>query len=579
MIHKIYCNDKRFKSVSFGKGFNIILADRKKESKEKDSRNGLGKSTFIHIIHFLFGAKLDDNILPIDYIKDWIFYIDIDLCGSKITASRAIENNNIIKFEGNTNDLPVQPEIDSKEGFAFYNIEEWKKLLGLCLYELPVPSRKKYFPSFRSLISYSVRRGVDAYTDSFRYFRSQPTWSLQIHNAFLLGLNWIDAAEVQDIKDKKNAITALESALKTGIVQSKGELEAKRVNIEKEIKVQDKSLRDFKVHPQYKEFQEKANILSTQIHDLSNSIFMLTKKLQRYEDSIIDEQPPDNSLVEKLYSDAGIHFTDMMKKTLQEAKIFHTKIIQNRKNFLKVEIEEIKNEISKNDLELRSFIDQRANLMEILNTHGALEEFSHLQKLLLEKQNELNLIKSKLIEMKSIAENKKQIKQEKIELENKLLRDYEEKRYSWEEAFSIFNENTNALYNESGSLIIDVDENGYSFNIEIPRSSSEGVGKMKIFSYDLMLVEILSRQNKIDFLIHDSSIFDGVDSRQRARAFELANRKASKNGFQYICLINSDMIPGDDLSKDLVINDHVRLTLADQDPGESLMGFRYNEKC
>ena len=56
MIYKIYASDKRFKTIEFKKGLNVILADRKEESGKKDSRNGLGKTTLINILHFCFGS-------------------------------------------------------------------------------------------------------------------------------------------------------------------------------------------------------------------------------------------------------------------------------------------------------------------------------------------------------------------------------------------------------------------------------------------------------------------------------------------------------------------------------------------
>ena len=57
MIYSVRCDKPSFKSIKFNPGFNVILAERTKESTIKDSRNGLGKSTLIEIIHFCLGAK------------------------------------------------------------------------------------------------------------------------------------------------------------------------------------------------------------------------------------------------------------------------------------------------------------------------------------------------------------------------------------------------------------------------------------------------------------------------------------------------------------------------------------------
>jgi uncharacterized protein YydD (DUF2326 family) len=58
MIRKVSSSLTTFKEVDLTAGFNIILADRTKDSTKKDTRNGLGKSTFIDVIHFCLGGKL-----------------------------------------------------------------------------------------------------------------------------------------------------------------------------------------------------------------------------------------------------------------------------------------------------------------------------------------------------------------------------------------------------------------------------------------------------------------------------------------------------------------------------------------
>lgn len=575
MIHKIFANDSRFKSVEFQLGLNVILADKKQESGEKDSRNGLGKTTLINIIHFCLGADLNRGSLPVDKISDWVFFIEMDLFGEKITAARMISNPGIVKVTGKISQLPILAERDTSELFDFYKIEDWKILLGISLFGLNEISNSKYVPTFRNLISYFLRNGTDAYSKPFVYFRSQPSWSIQAHNAFFLGLNWEYVSFSQKIKDKSKAVTSLNQAIKTGIISSKGELEAQRIRLQLEFDNEKIALSLFKVYPQYQKIQESADLLTGKIHDLSNRNLILSRKLTQYEKSIQSERAPDDALVSQLYEEAGVHFGRALKKTLAEAKTFHSEIIQNRKNFLKVEIEHIRNQIESNNKEIDVMISNRSDSMAILKTHGAFEEFTVLQEHLLEKKERLEQIKVKINEIKEMSMRTKDIKAEKIELETKLQRDYEQSRPKWEKAVAGFSENSQALYNEPGNLIINVSESGYNFDVDIPRSNSEGVGKMKIYCYDLMLVDLFSKLGKINFLVHDSTIFDGVDSRQIAHALEHAHNKAIKEGFQYICTFNSDMIPKNNFTKDFNINKYVRLVLSDQDPKDSLMGFRY----
>ena len=52
MIHSVTANHSSFHPVQFTPGLNVILAERTNTSTQKDTRNGLGKSTLIDIIDF-----------------------------------------------------------------------------------------------------------------------------------------------------------------------------------------------------------------------------------------------------------------------------------------------------------------------------------------------------------------------------------------------------------------------------------------------------------------------------------------------------------------------------------------------
>ena len=83
-----------------------------------------------------------------------------------------------------------------------------------------------------------------------------------------------------------------------------------------------------------------------------------------------------------------------------------------------------------------------------------------------------------------------------------------------------------------GNLVVDITDNGFSFDVEIMRSGSQGINNMKIFCYDLMIAQLwASRAPSAGLLIHDSTIFDGVDERQMAQSLELAQKEAENSGF------------------------------------------------
>lgn len=99
---------------------------------------------------------------------------------------------------------------------------------------------------------------------------------------------------------------------------------------------------------------------------------------------------------------------------------------------------------------------------------------------------------------------------------------------------------------------------------------------MQIYCFDMTLISLLREQGeKIDFLIHDSHLFDPVDSRQVAHALVTGKSLADQYNFQYIVTMNSDQIPYEYLPKEFDVNSViVEPRLTDTDDG-GLFGFRF----
>jgi uncharacterized protein YydD (DUF2326 family) len=171
-------------------------------------------------------------------------------------------------------------------------------------------------------------------------------------------------------------------------------------------------------------------------------------------------------------------------------------------------------------------------------------------------------------------------KSAKIELETlrqKTQQDLEDRSSSKENAISLFNANSEALYDAPGNLIIEVGKNGYHFEVEIQRTGATGIENMKVFCYDLTLTQLWTEQpNHPGLLLHDSPMFDGVDERQKAAAWARAKAESERLGFQYICMVNTDDIPENEVMGGLDMRDPalVRAVLTDQ-PDGCLLGIRF----
>ena len=237
-------------------------------------------------------------------------------------------------------------------------LDQWRTLLEWALFGLsPSNGPYSYTPSFRSLLSYFIRLGNDAYADPFRHTRQQQPWDIQLHVGFLLGLNWENAAKWQKLKDREKGVKAFSQAIKAGATEyargSVGELEAERIQLESQLEQESHALQNFKVHPQYESVQHEANQATEIIHNLMNDNIVDNRRLLCYRESVSAEKPPSDTAIDELYQEAGVVFSELTHRTLAEAKEFHSKIVKNRRAFLEMEIERLERRIENRKNEIR----------------------------------------------------------------------------------------------------------------------------------------------------------------------------------------------------------------------------------
>lgn len=571
MIYKVFADDPRFNEVNFSKGLNIVLGTKSSSSDDKDTRNGVGKTLLIEIIDFCLGSqvKKDTKLKKIDLIKNWTFSIVLDLFYSKCTISRSIKESRKIYIEGDFSNFPIKPHEENDKNY--YKLKEWTELLGVYYFNLN--ETLKYKPTFRSLISYFIRNTPDAYLNPFEMHQRQSSINIQSNTAFLLGLNWKCASKAQVIKDEKKDLKNKRKSIEEKY-PNLGVIETQKINLENELNKKIDEINSFKLHRRYHNIEKEVNQLTKEIKSQVNRNVILNRKLGNYRESIKIEKNPKEDTLNKLYSEIDLIFTPNAKKSLKEVKSFHNNLINNRKEFLEVEILELENEIKHNEELIKNYDNQRSELMKILNTHNALEDYNLLQMEISEDKSEINKLNEAIKSYEQIELSENKIKDETKLIKQKIKREYEVSRPSWQKAITIFNENTQKLYAENGSLIINISEKGYKFDIEFPKNESRGVTKMKIFCYDAMILELNSENKNIDFLIHDSEIFSDVDNRQVANALNLIQNKCENHDLQYICTFNSDELDKIKIAlpSEFNISQYIRLKLGDNEPCNHLFG-------
>ena len=114
MIRSVSADRQSFREVKFSKGFNVVLAERTLKSTEKDTRNGLGKSSIVDIIHFCLGGKKIGTPAK-QQMNDWTFTVDLDVGGREYRISRNTTKSSKISVQGDCRKWNESPNMEQGE--------------------------------------------------------------------------------------------------------------------------------------------------------------------------------------------------------------------------------------------------------------------------------------------------------------------------------------------------------------------------------------------------------------------------------------------------------------------------------
>ncbi|MEE1723558.1 DUF2326 domain-containing protein [Streptomyces sp. JV186] len=582
-IRRVFANQPSFREVAFFDGINLVVAERSIGSTERDSRNGVGKSTLIEVIHFCLGSSVTrKNVIYELRETDWAFSLDLEIDHYSVTVTRSFESPSTVTLSGNTDYLAEMMAAKvSLSGEIQVTVKAWKDYLGRLCFGLAedAASMAKYTPSFRALISYFARSGRDAYLEPFTTSRQVRSWQKQVYNAFLVGLNWRHAAEWQELKDNDKRVKTPSHTSAAQKRQALAKLENERVQLISDQQRLRDQVATFRVVPEYAEVEAQTRVLTDQMRELANESTMVMQVIKRYEEQMRAESPGDLERVEELYREAGLLFSETVTRSLSDVLRFHSDVTRHRREYLHNELTRLRARSTEIQRELDARDRERANLMRTLNAGGAVEDLGALQFKLGRTQERLDEVEKRIEELESVAAEEATVASGRQALLSRALLDRAERRPRWSQVISNFVDVTRYLYGQPGELSFGLSENGFTFETKLQRRGSNGVDLMAIFAYDMSVARVWqSHDSHPGFLLHDSLLFEGVDERQIALALSYAKMHSESEDFQYIAFINSDNIPMTDLDElGIPWQGVIRLTLGDARPEDTLLGFRFGQ--
>ena len=574
MIYRIYSSLPSFKELEFHEGLNVLIAKKEAGATEKQTRNGAGKSSLIELIDFLSGADAEkESLFRSDALVNETFGITFDLGREKITAERSGKEKSKLHLEG-TGILNNKSSMTNTE---------WSTLLGekmFALHKLPKIDGRK--PTFRSLFAYFVRRQRSgAFTTPEKQAVMQQDGDVQMALLYLLGLDWQIASEWQGIRDREKNIRELKKVAKTGafsgIIGKTSDLRTQVTIAEAHLREMQAQLAAFRVLPQYSELESEADQLTIQISNLSNANVTDTAFIRDLKTAMHSEAPPSIAELESIYAEAGISLPGIAVKRYDEVRLFHESVIRNRRDYLSGELESAKQRMIARNQEKQHFDERRSVVMNLLKSHGALDQFTRLQTETARKEAEVELLRQRFAAAEQLEGTKNELDIERNRLTLRLRRDFSEQKERLDQAILAFENTSTRLYEAAGSMIVIEDHpNGPKFQFPMQGSRSKGIKNMQIFCFDMMLMRLCAKRGiGPGFLVHDSHLFDGVDGRQIASALKVGAETAEELGFQYIVTMNED-----DAFKETTpgfnVHDYtLPVVLTDAQEEGGLFGFRF----
>jgi uncharacterized protein YydD (DUF2326 family) len=585
MIYKVFSDLASFKEIEFRKGLNILIAEKTPSATEQQTRNRAGKTSLVDTIDFLLGSDCGTSCIFKDKaITDHYFGIELDLGEEKICLKRSgSTSKDVIIIDGDTTDWPVTTHIDKANNQYLISNTDWKRNLGSLFFSLPYNKKStgKYRPSYRALISYILRHEKSGgFSDPHKNNSQQKKYDYQVSISFLLGLDWTIPQKLQYVRDREKTLGELKKAIGEGafydIIGSTSKLRTDLALSEKKTNRLKEQLTDFAILPEYHELEKEASKLTVSISKHSNENTLDMALIEQLNESIKDETPPSSQDVKRLYEEAGVILPDNVSKRFDELVLFHDQIIRNRKMYLESEIAEATERITNRDKIKESFTERKSQIMKILDSHGALDQYSRLTSELTRLETETENLRKRFDAAEQLESKKIDLDLERTNLLGQLQKNYHEQGELIRHIIVIFEEISNMLYEDAGSLEIKPTPNGPEFEIKIQGKKSAGIKNMQIFCFDIMIMQLLCEKNMSPgFLIHDSHLFDPVDERQVATALQVGAKKAEELGFQYIVTMNSDQIPSEFTGNFNVSNYILPVCLTDATENGGLFGIRF----
>ncbi|CAI3796806.1 hypothetical protein NKCBBBOE_01668 [Pseudarthrobacter sp. MM222] len=583
-IIRLGASDPRFRTVNFhpGKKLNLLIADKTRATGVGDSRNGTGKTAMALIVRYLLGGNKPSKLAKAPELAAHEFFGVFEMLGSngqpeRVTVRRSFKSTKV-----------------TVEGWSRVSAEpmsmgEWTTLLARHVFRLPEGLER---PTLGQLVGQFVR------TDFLptKVHVTEADWESGCRYAFLFGIDAGIAAEAGEVARLTGQQKALSQAAKNGALADLkldvAGLRGRLVTARREREDAGLELANFRVEDRYQDHQVRANALSKEIRDLNEQELILQRRLSDLDRALEEESVHGTDRLgratQAVYSEAGIAFSDVALKRFEDVQAFHASVIRNRRLFLQNERGEITSGLRSVQTTRNNLDEERSSLMILLQESVALDTYLAAQASLTTLDAEIAGIEDRL-RMAERFENLGEDREAKaVETRRRMRLEIAEQEPRLDQARALFGDLAAEIYGHGSgktkraSLDLGVSprQGNFLVNPEIAADGSAGISSVKTFIMDMVTMCMAQKTgHSLGFLIHDSGLFDPVDSEQIASCLNIGSRLAEEWGFQYVVTMNSDDLRSAILDSGGAFDEEphlLELRLSDQEDEQKLFGFGFD---
>jgi len=518
-------DNPKFKTLNFEPTLNIVAGLQLTE-EEKETINSIGKSLTLTLVTLMFGGSFDTKNPKDKKLKKFlstygIFYLTFTHKDKEYEIKKDFSSP---KFYINNQEIA---QTKYTEALNKIFIEENSEL------------------SFRQIFNSFARRfGGDYYSSPIRQ-QGMPLhdYPQRVNNLKLLHIDIELVKENFKIKDKVSKLKKAEEFIKE-YSNALDKVNLKDLKDEYSSLVEDK--KNFIIAQNYDTLKIEADNLTEELNILRNRIQKIKNGLQKKHQNLTTSENIDIDVneIENLYNEVSFFFDKKVTKRLEDAQKFHNTLISNRKNRIKVEIEELnlkKDELTKN---INILSTRRDKKLLLLNSSGALEEYHAIEekiKYLYQDIEKFSKYENLLTEFKK---NKSELDVESSLIKQKSILYLETEKEYLEKLEDDFRKIVKKFYStHGGSLKIKETKEAkylYDIFIDIDGDGGQSVGNAGIFCYDILLYQ--KNKDILNFMAHDGSIFSEMDGRQKAMIFKVIIELIKENDLQYFINIGEDSL-------------------------------------